>query len=262
MLHNIINNFRKKIDSGPVFGIFSKSSDAAFIECCGYAGFDFIILDMEHSPNSSYIIQNLIKASQLAGVLPIVRVQSSSQIGKVLDIGAGGIQVPHIESTDDVLNIVKLARFYPEGERGLCRYVRAAEYSHMDRDEYLDKSNNCLIIIQVEGNQAIKNLKEIIDIGGYDILFVGPYDLSQSLGVPGQVNHELVEEKIKEIVNKCKQKNILIGNFTDREEDLLKWANLGIRYLSYSVDTGIFYSACRGILENFKIKIKDYTVKN
>lgn len=257
MLDSLIKNFKNKIKDKPVIGIFSKTSDPAFIECCGHAGFDFIILDMEHGPNSLYNMQHLIRSAQIAEILPIVRVKPGcfSLIGEVLDIGAGGVQVPHIKCANDVMNIVRLAKFYPEGERGLCRYVRAADYSHMDKDDYLNKANECLIIIQIEGNEAIDNLKEIINVGGYDILFVGPYDLSQSLGIPGQVNHKLVEEKIKEIVRECKSKNILIGNFTDTEEDLLKWADIGVRYLSYSVDTGIFYSACKDILNKLKRRL-------
>lgn len=252
----LINNFKKKIQQEPVIGIFSKTTDPAFIECSGYAGFDFIILDMEHGPNTIENIQNLIRAAQIAELLPIVRVKPGrlSLIGEVLDIGACGIQVPHITCADDVKNVIKFAKFYPEGERGLCCYVRAANYSSMDKMDYLYRANDCLIIIQIEGNEAIQNLDEIIDVSGYDVLFVGPYDLSQSLGVPGQVNHKLVEEKTMDIVRRCKQKNIVVGIFTDKERDLLRWVNIGVRYLSYSVDVGIYYNACKGILNKVKEK--------
>jgi 4-hydroxy-2-oxoheptanedioate aldolase len=109
-----------------------------------------------------------------------------------------------------------------------------------------------LIIIQIEGREGVENLDSIIDQGGFDILFVGPYDLSQSLGVPGQVEHPLVEKTIKEIVKKCKEKNIVVGNFNDNVQMAKNWINLGIKYISYSVDTGIFFEGCKTIVNNLK----------
>lgn len=256
MITKIIKNFKSKIYSRPVFGPFSKTTDPAFIEIAGYAGFDFVILDLEHGPNSVENVQNLIRAAQITNMLPVVRVKENcpSLIGEVLDIGAGGIQVPQIKNAEDVKNVIRVAKFAPEGMRGMCRFVRAANYSSMESDKYFKKANDALIIIQLEGIEAIKNLDEILEISGYDIIFIGPYDLSQSLGVPGQVDNPLVKNEMMKIVEKCKQKGILVGNFTDTGENALEWIKLGVRYISYSVDTGIYYSACKNILSSLKIK--------
>jgi 4-hydroxy-2-oxoheptanedioate aldolase len=254
ILTDIITDFRNKIGKGAVFGPFSKSADPAIIESTGHAGFDFIILDLEHGPNNTKGLQDLVRAAQITGILPIVRVKEKvpSLIGEVLDIGAGGIQVPQISCADDVREVIELARFSPLGMRGVCCFVRAAGYSSIEKKRYFKEANNALIIIQLEGEEAINNIDEILEVKGFDIVFIGPYDLSQSLGVPGEVDNPIVVEKMRQIVEKCKKKKILVGNFTDTLEDAEKWINMDVRYISYSVDIGIYYNACRRILKNLR----------
>ena len=111
--------------------MFSKTSDPAFIETAGYSGMDFVIIDLEHGPNNVQSVQNLIRAAEVAGIFPIVRVKEScaSVMSEVLDIGAGGIQVPQITKKEDGEAVFKKTKFSPLGERGVCRFVRAAEYS-------------------------------------------------------------------------------------------------------------------------------------
>ncbi len=243
-------NFRKKIALGPVAGMFSKTSDPAFVEILGLAGHDFVILDMEHGPNDFKILENLIRAAALGGVLPIVRIKEGdlTQIGAALDLGAGGVQVPQIRSGEEAREAVRRARFGSGGERGVCRFVRAAGYSSVERNTYFREANRSLMILQLEGNQAIAALDDILEVEGIDVIFVGPYDLSQALGVPGEVNHPLVEREMKRVVEAASKKNIAVGNFTDTRTDLEKWKSLGVRYLSHGVDTGHFLEAARRML--------------
>ncbi|MHC4169045.1 MAG: HpcH/HpaI aldolase family protein [Planctomycetota bacterium] len=249
----LIRHFRQRISEGPVFGPFSKTSDPAIVETLGCAGFDFIILDMEHGPNSIETVQNLIRAAQLSAMAPIVRVPSGDYeiIGKALDVGAGGVQVPQISCAEDVRAAVEHAKFAPRGMRGVCRFVRAAGYSSMKKADYFRRANEALVIIQIEGQAAIDNLDEILAVEGIDIVFVGPYDLSQSLGVPGEVEHPLVVEKMKEIVEVCLGKNVFVGNFTETVAQTEMWTAQGLRYMSYSVDVGIVYEAGKALLSDF-----------
>jgi len=254
MFLKVISDFKEKIKKEPVFGVFSKAGDPAFIEIMGYSGFDFVILDMEHGPNSLDNMQNLIRAAQLTNIIPIVRVKEDnhSLIASVLDIGAAGIQVPHIKCVEDLKEILNMAKFSPLGMRGMCRYVRAADYSSISGTDYFKYANESLVIIQIEGKEGINNLDSIIEHGGFDILFIGPYDLSQSLGIPGQVEHPLVENTVKDIVRKCSEKNIIVGNFNDTVSIAKKWTSLGIRYISYSVDVGIFSDGCKRAISSLK----------
>jgi len=247
MLIDDIRSFKEKLADRAVFGPFSKTIDPAIIEIAGYAGFDFIILDLEHGPASIETAQHLIRAARLANILPIVRVKERnySVIGEALDIGAAGIQVPQVTTAEEARKIVRLAKFSPEGMRGLCRFVRAANYSGKDRYEYINDSNQTLIIAQLEGQEAIDNLEEIMDVKGIDILFIGTYDLSQSLGVPGQVNHPLVMAKVKEVIERCQAKGIHVGSFADTLENARYFKEAGVRYISYSSDVGLLYEYCR-----------------
>ena len=249
-MNNLMKQFKKTINDGKfLYGPFMKTSDPMFVEAVGHAGFDFVILDMEHGPVSFESQQNNIRAAVLTGMIPIIRVPNTDEntIGTALDIGAFGVQVPQVKNAEQARQVVSSARFYPKGMRGVCRFVRAAEYSHMERNKYFETSNDMLIIIQLEGKEAIANLDEILDIEGIDILFVGPYDLSQALGVTGEVDNPIVIKKMKEIISRAKSKGKVIGTFVDNMEMLKLWRNVGVQYLSYSVDIGIFTEACENL---------------
>ncbi len=250
MITPAIREFRQKLASRVAIGPFSKTSDPAFVEVMGHSGFDFVVLDLEHGPTSVQSLQNLIRAAQVAGVLPIVRVKEKTLtlIGEVLDVGAGGIQVPKITSRRDVEEVIEAARFAPRGMRGVCRFVRAADYSSADRFTYFSESNETVIVVQLEGVEALRNIDEILSGEGIDVVFVGPYDLSQSLGVAGQVRSPKVLEMMRTIVERCVARGVVVGTFVDTVEDAKRWQAAGVRFLCYSVDVGLFTDKCREVV--------------
>jgi 4-hydroxy-2-oxoheptanedioate aldolase len=158
------------------------------------------------------------------------------------------VQVPQIDSVKQIEEIVQNAKFAPLGKRGVCRFVRAAEYSTKDRNEYFKQANEALIIVQLEGKEAVLNLDDIIEKGAVDIFFVGPYDLSQSLGVPGQIKHPDVVAVIEKIARKGRESGKIIGTFVDTVEDGLFWMDKGVSYIAYSVDVGIFAEGCKELV--------------
>lgn len=246
--------FRATIRERPVIGPFSKFSDPAAIEILGSAGYDFVILDMEHGPNGLETMQSLIRAAEYTGIVPIVRVPENemTMISRVLDIGAAGVQVPQISTASQVREVVSRARFAPIGERGVCRFVRAAGYSSTQKGTYFEQANQALIVLQLEGEDALHNLDAILDEPGPDIIFIGPYDLSQSLGVPGQVDHPLVIEKTRQIVEACTARGITTGNFTETLDRTRFWVSQGLRYMSFSVDVGLLYEHSRQNVSAFR----------
>ena len=179
---DLLNNFKNKLDKN-VFGIFSKTTDSSLIEIFGLSGFDFIILDNEHGYANYETLKNHIRAAELANLIPIVRVPNHhpENISKALDIGAYAIQVPNISTKQQVESVIKAAKFFPKGERGVCKYVRAADFSGLEKGSYFKQANTALILIQVEGNEGLSNIEEILEVEGIDVLFIGPYDLSQAL---------------------------------------------------------------------------------
>jgi len=246
-------HLREKLENGnPVIGSFVKITDPAVMEIMGKAGLDFAIIDMEHGPITIETAQNSIRAAELTGISPIIRVSRNDpvEILRCLDIGAEGVEVPQIRDAEDARTMATAARFHPRGERGVCRYVRAASYSSMDRHEYFQMANERTITIaHLEGVEAVKNLDEIMAVDGVDILFIGPYDLSQSIGVPGEVTHPLVLRQMEKVIAAARTAGKLVGTFADDIPSAKRWMEAGVMYIAISVDVGIFYDACRNIVD-------------
>jgi 4-hydroxy-2-oxoheptanedioate aldolase len=237
------NWMKQKLNQGQiVLGPFCKLSEPAIYELAGLAKFDFVIIDMEHGPLTYETAQNLIRTCELNGISPVIRVPANEEhlILRALDIGAHGVEVPEINTREDAEKLVNAARYYPQGSRGVCRFVRAAEYSRMPGAAYFATANqNVSVIAHLEGVKGIANLDQILEVEGIDVLFIGCYDLSQSLGIPGQVNHPDLIAKMEAIVAKAAQKNKLIGTFVESPETAQYWIKRGIKYISYSVDVGL-----------------------
>lgn len=249
MNYTAIAEFRKRMQERPVIGTFSKTGDPSMIEAMALSGLDFIILDTEHGPNNTASLQNLIRAADAGGARPFVRVPEGdfTRISAALDIGASGVQVPQIVTASDARKARAHARFFPNGNRGVCRYVRAAGYSSMEKSDYFRKSDESLLILQLEGKEALDNLGSILAEGGMDIIFVGPYDLSQSLGVPGQTDHPKVIACVEDICKRCAEKSMVVGTFVEDAAGAHFWMQRGVRYLCYSVDVGLLYQTCSNI---------------
>ena len=247
--------FKEKLISGEVvYGPFMKTIDPAFVESAGYAGFDFAVLDLEHGPVSFQQLQNLIRAAEVSGIFPIVRTPPGNlhRIGAVQDIGAGGVMVPQVLNAREARLAVKSAKFHPKGERGVCAFVRAAKYSAIESQVYFNEANNNILILQLEGTEALENIDEIMQVPDIDILFIGPFDLSQSLGVPGQINHPTVVSSMQEIVKKAKSGGQMVGTFVTNLENARLWKDAGVQFIGYSVDAAIFVEASQTILNQLK----------
>jgi 4-hydroxy-2-oxoheptanedioate aldolase len=245
------NSLKKQLQEGKtVYGPFSKLQDPAIVEIAAFSGFNFIIIDMEHGPFSVETVQNMIRTAEAKGIMPVVRVTENSEslILRVLDIGAKCIQVPQICSKLDAEKVVKATKFYPKGERGMCRYVRAAEYTNILSSEHFGYANDSVMtIIHIEGLEGINNLSEILKVDGIDVIFLGPYDLSQSCGVPGQVDHEKVVNSMKNAVKLAKEHNKAVGTFTESPEKAKMWRDIGVQYISYAVDVGLIMKTFKDI---------------
>lgn len=245
---------KNKIKKEVVLGTFSKTTDSSFIESLGIVGFDFVILDMEHGVVSLEKLHDHIRAAKCAGIEVIVRTKDASHhsIGSALDAGADGIQVPSVSSFQEAQSIIESSKFYPLGERGVCRFVRAADYGVKEKCDYFSEANEKLVIVQVEGMEGISQVEQIMTLPAIDIIFIGPYDLSQSLGVPGDVMSELVQSEIKKLIEIAGKNNVVIGCFADTPESMLWLKSLGVKYIAYSVDTNLFIEGCLSVKRIFQ----------
>ena len=248
--------FKEKLETpAGVFGPFMITADPAFVEAAGYAGYDFVLLDMEHGPGTFENLQNLIRAANVAGVCPVVRVPRGTDIwiDQALDVGAGAVMIPQIDTAEQARAAVSAAKFSPIGTRGTCRFVRSAGFGAVPGSEYFSKAQDTVVILQAEGRKAVENLDEIMDVPGIDVIFVGPYDLSSSLGHVGEIDHPEVIACIKEIIAKGKEKGVKIGCFADTVEGGKKWRDLGVKFIGYSCDTYLFYQMAKADVEKFAL---------
>lgn len=238
-----------------VIGPFIKLTSPALVEIFGLAGFDFVIIDAEHGPFNMETAENLIRAAELVNISPVVRVRCNdpSLISRALDLNAEGIIVPQVTTAEEAGAVVRAARFAPEGERGVCRYVRASGYTHEEKFSYFKRANReTVVIIIIEGATGIENLDDILAQPGVDSIFIGPYDLSQSLGLPGQIKHRLVKQKMQQVVERARKAKISVGTFVEDIASAKEWMEMGVQFIAYKVDTGIIYQAAREIVDQLK----------
>ncbi len=234
-------------------GPFTVTSDPAIVEAAGYAGYDFVLLDMEHGPGNFQNLANLIRAANVANICPVVRVPRGTDIhiDRALDVGAGAILVPQIDTADQVREVVAAAKFSPIGSRGTCRFVRSAGYGAVPGARYFKEAQDTVVIIQAEGKKAIENLDEIMEVPGVDVIFVGPYDLSSSLGHVGEIDHPEVVAAVKDILARATAKGIKVGCFADSIEGGMKWRDLGVKFIGYSEDIYLFYQKAKEDVDKF-----------
>ncbi|MEM0482557.1 MAG: aldolase/citrate lyase family protein [Nitrososphaerota archaeon] len=252
--------FLERLRAGEtVLGTFVYLNSGDVVEILGEAGLDFVIIDMEHGPFSFADAEELVRAAEAVGLTPIIRTPSSEEtyILRALECGANGIQVPHVDDPETARVVVEAAHYYPEGMRGFSPYTRAGRYGAREPKEHVQTSNkDVTVIIHIESAGGVKRLPEILEKGGVDVVFLGPYDLSQSLGIPGQVRSPEVTNLIEKAVAEAKKRGVAAGTFIETAQAAAEWAAKGIQYLAYSVDVAILYRATSEIVKTARREIE------
>lgn len=233
-----------------VIGSFVTIGAPAVAEVMGLAGFDFLIVDTEHGPLGIETAENMVRAVELAGAVPIVRVAENNPaaICRALDIGALGVQVPQVTTADDARRAVHAARYYPEGARGAAM-MRSARYSAVQPAGYFARANaETMVVLHCESVAAVDNLPEILQVEGVDVVFVGPFDLSQSLGVPGQVNLPEVQDTVARALDTIIASGVAAGTVALSPAHARLLIQRGVRYVTLSADYLLLLDRCRNDL--------------
>jgi 4-hydroxy-2-oxoheptanedioate aldolase len=236
-------------------GIFVGLGDPSIIEIIGHAGFDFCVIDTEHPALDFGDVQNLVRAAEVVGITPLVRVSENNAkyILRILETGAAGIMVPHIKDAEDAERAVRAVKYLPRGARSLHGAVRAAGYGAVPLDEHLATSNeSTIIIVQVEEREAVDRIDEIARVPNLDSLFIGPVDLSASFGVPGKLDDPQVKASMDRVVEASRNAGILSGRFMARLDETETLLRAGIQYIVFSTDTGLLMNCCRSAAQYFK----------
>lgn len=196
------NRMKAKLAAGePVFGVSLLFPAPQVVEILGRLGFDWVLLDCEHGSLTAESVELMAMAAELAGLTPLARPagHAPEAIARVLDRGVLGVQVPHVNTAADARRAVEAAKFHPLGQRGLAAGTRPAGYGLAgSTSEYVAAANReTLVCVQLEEREALDHLEEILAVEGVDVFFVGPADLSQSLGYPGRPDVPEVREAME-----------------------------------------------------------------
>lgn len=250
------NFLKEKLEKGnAVIGTWSVVPSVVVADIIASSGVDFIIIDSEHGPISFETAQNMAMACESRGVSPVMRVGgiNESDILRALDIGVHCIQVPNITKKADVRDMVELVKYPPAGGRGFSPFTRAGNYSLEHARELTDRANeNVLSAIHVEGREAIDNIEEILEFKALDIIFVGLFDISKSLGMPGDIENPKVVDILKKLTGKISDAGKYPGTIANSTEQLKQFIDYGLKYITYSVDCEIISSSYRKINAEFR----------
>jgi len=226
-----------------VLGTWCDLPSPSVVNVLAKAKLDFVIIDMEHGPMDYKIAQEMAMAAESEGCEALIRVPrlNESDILRALDTGVSGIIVPHIESVEDTKKVVNFSKFPPQGHRGFNPYVRSGGYQKVT-NEYLSEQNKKIVLgLIVEGTSALKDLDNIIDNPEIDIVYIGTYDLSVALGIPGDVQNPKVFEMLEKAIAKIRKAGKSAGCMAHNTNDLNKFKKLGIQFICYKVDSSIIH---------------------
>jgi len=220
------------------------------VEAAGYAGFDFVFLDTEHSALDLSAIEPMILAAQASGVAAIYRARQldAAAIGRALDIGAEGVLVPHVKSADEARAVVDAARYAPLGRRGLGP-GRPIRFGLNDAREYVAHADErTLVAVMIEDREAVENIEAIAAVEGLDVFNIGTWDLSNSLGVPLETRHPKMLDAIGRIIEAAKAHGIAVGVPPDHPGEVAEWAARGCQFFECCSAQGVLAEGLREVV--------------
>jgi len=259
---------KKAIRGGRILCGMSISTPApSFLEIIGHSGFDFVYIDAEHSTVSLESLPSMIIASELSGMATLVRVpdNDATYVRKVLEVGADGVIVPHINTRQEAESAVQSARFPPEGIRGFGGLVRSSGFNipQMSMSEYTRRSNEGVTVVaQIEEREAVENIEEITGVEGVDAVLLGPSDLSLSMGVPGQFQSPELVRSVDRVMAVAKGKGVPVMctvsyvAYPVTVENVRVLVERGLRLLLFGSVEGFVRQACLDTMEHLVKKIR------
>lgn len=248
------NKVKKALANGEVVigTMISEVRGPGIITMLATAGYDFVYIDMEHSSYSIETVADMIAVSKAHDIVTIVRTPGLSRLAlsRPLDAGAEGLLIPQVETEEEVKQIVEYTKYYPLGERGMALRRAHSNFAQVKTADYIKLANEeTLIVIQIESERAINDLEKLVRVEGVDAAFIGPADLSQSYGIPGQTGDPRITAALERFIRVCNDHGVAPGIHVYDMESAKKWIDAGMRLIAYSndismiVDTGSKYTA-------------------
>lgn len=241
-----------------MFGVFAFLPSPDVVELLGLCKFDYVMIDLEHSPKNWEAVANMVRAAQLSDMAPLIRVKENSQkqILEALEVGAEGIVIPFVQSAAEVSEAARSIRFPPDGVRGACSGSRAARFGTLRPNiaAFAQRKNKEIALIAlIEDMNGVNAIDAILDCDpGADVIMVGRGDLSASMGYMGQVNHPEVMRAVDKIMNAVRKqsRSVQVGMVITPNETK-HWLDFGCRFLGYGTDSDLLLGAALDAQKSF-----------
>ncbi len=264
-IETLISSERSGATASATLGPFVQLPAPGEVEIFAHVGFDHVIIDFEHGTLNLETTENMMRAAHGQGIVPFARVLANRPewIVQALNIGAAGVLVPHVDSAEEARAAVGATRFRPQGtqttpqedlfNRGVCPFVRAADYSASKGPTYYAEANEAVIAgVLLEGRSAYDELDEMLEIAALDLIMVAPYDLSQSLGITGEIYHEAVIETVRSVAERARVAGKVVGVFAEEPARAAAWAHHGVSFIGMDVDSQIVRRGAQRHVDEFR----------
>lgn len=245
------HTFRRRVLGGEtLFGLFLDLSTPASAELCGRAGYDWLLVDLEHGAGTEADLPSMLMAIESTGAAAMVRPQSGERlrIGRALDQGATGIMVPRLESAAEAAVAVTYLRYPPAGTRGVALRTRGAGLGSVTHANVSQINDRIVGIVQIESVGALKDADAIAATDGVDVLFVGPADLTHSLGVPGQFGSAVYRDALHVVAAACRKHGKSPGILVYDAAVVPDLLELGYRFVGIGADGALVAAGAQAAL--------------
>lgn len=210
-------------------------------------GLDFVIFDMEHGRCDVPMAEQLIASCRGSGIVPIVRVPDLrfAPLSRMLDIGAQGVMVPRVETREQTEDIVAQLKYAPQGRRGVATGIAQDLYRAGGAEFFAQANEDTTVIVQVETVKGMENLDAIAAVPGVDVIWIGHYDLTVSMGIPAQFDHPDMLKAMDDLLAACNRHGVAPGFLPPTQESAAHWISKGFRMLSLGSDIGVYLDGMR-----------------
>jgi 2-keto-3-deoxy-L-rhamnonate aldolase RhmA len=249
---------RTRVQRGEaLLGMFINLGSPMAAELCGRAGYDWLLLDLEHGALTEAGLLGMLQAVDATPAVPVVRVEEGTRlrIGRALDFGAPALMVPRVETAAEAERIVSYVRYPPSGVRGVALPTRGAGYGELTHADVATAHAQICTFIQIEGLRALAEVDSIAAIDGVDVLFVGPTDLSHSLGVPGDLESPAYVDAVERVGRAAAEHGKAAGVLLWNVDQLARYVELGYRLIAIGSDGAHVANAARSIAREFRQRL-------
>ncbi len=243
-----VNSIRQRVLNGDLLtGTFLNLGSSVTVEMSGDSGLDWLLIDLEHGPSDQDSLLHLLQAASATPASPIVRIAFNETVRfkKTLDLGAAGVMVPWIRNAEEAKEAVSAMRYPPRGIRGVAKSPRGTGFGY-NFDDYFARNHELLLtVIQIERVEALEEIDEIASIDGVDVLFIGPMDLSVSLGHPGDFQHPEQQEAYRKVIAAAKNNGKSAGILLQTIDQIEPTVELGFKFIAIGSDSALVGSGMR-----------------